>query len=151
MILWQYLEKKQRLKWHLKLWSMFAYDINISFKSITAPIYRVYSCFTLETIVATAFGRQINIQRGESDEFSKAMDIATKGLSSGQFENFILFDSTFQAVCILLYWDNLNWIIDQNHSDTSGRIAFALAFLHSPLPLILKPCCVYELQFSVIW
>ena len=65
-------------------------------------MYRVYSCFTLEIIVATAFGHQINIQRGESDEFSKAMDIATKGLSSGQFENFILFDNTFQAVYIIL-------------------------------------------------
>ena len=55
--------------------------------------YRVYSRFTLEAIVATAFGRQINLQRGESDEFSKAMDIAAKGLSSGQIENLILINS----------------------------------------------------------
>ena len=55
--------------------------------------HRVYSCFTLEAIVATAFGRQINLQRGESDEFSKAMDTAMKGFASGQFENFILIHS----------------------------------------------------------
>ena len=54
---------------------------------------RVYSCFTLEAIVATAFGRQINLQRGESDEFSKAMDTAMKGFASGQFENFTLIHS----------------------------------------------------------
>ena len=58
--------------------------------------YRVYSCFTLEAIVATAFGRQVNLQRGESDEFSKAMDTAMKGFSGGQFENFILFHSMLQ-------------------------------------------------------
>ena len=44
-------------------------------------------------IVATAFGRQINVQRGESDEFSKAMDTAMKGFASGQFENFTLIHS----------------------------------------------------------
>ena len=58
--------------------------------------HRVYSCFTLEAIVATAFGRQVNLQRGESDEFSKAMDTAMKGFSSGQFENFTLFHSMLQ-------------------------------------------------------
>ena len=55
--------------------------------------HRVYSRFTLEAIVATAFGRQINLQRGESDEFSKAMDTAMKALASGQFENFTLIHS----------------------------------------------------------
>ena len=53
----------------------------------------MYSRFTLEAIVATAFGRQINLQRGESDEFSKAMDTAMKGFSSGQFESFVLINS----------------------------------------------------------
>ena len=55
--------------------------------------YRVYSCFTLEAIVATAFGRQTNLQRGESDDFSKAMDTAMKGFAGGQFEYFILLHS----------------------------------------------------------
>ena len=66
--------------------------------AFTVPLYRVYESFTLETIVATAFGRQVNIQRGESDEFTKAMDILMEGLFSGQlFENFALLDSMFQA------------------------------------------------------
>ena len=58
--------------------------------------YRVYSRFTLEAIVATAFSRQINLQRGESDEFSKAMDTAMKGFASGQFEYFVLINSTYK-------------------------------------------------------
>ena len=57
----------------------------------------MYSNFTLEAIVATAFGRQINLQRGESDEFSKAMHTVSKGLSSGQFEKFALLDSTYDS------------------------------------------------------
>jgi hypothetical protein len=56
----------------------------------------VYSCFTLEAIIATAFGRQINLQRGESDEFSKAMETAMKGFAGGQFENFALVHSMLQ-------------------------------------------------------
>ena len=56
-------------------------------------MYRVYSSFTLEVIVATAFGRQINLQRGESDDFTKAMDTVAKGLSGGQFESFALLHS----------------------------------------------------------
>ena len=55
--------------------------------------FRVFSSFTLESIIATAFGRQVNLQRGESDDLTKAMDIAMKGLSSGHFENFILLNS----------------------------------------------------------
>ena len=56
-------------------------------------MYRVYSSFTLESIIATAFGRQINLQRGESDDLTRAMDVTVKGLSGGYFENFILLNS----------------------------------------------------------
>ena len=60
-------------------------------------------------IVAIAFGRQINVQRGESDEFSKAMDTAVKGFADGLFENFTLIHSmhkwqlkcTYKSVSIL--------------------------------------------------
>ena len=58
--------------------------------------YRVYSRFTLEAIVATAFGRQVNLQRGESDEFSKAMDSVAKVFFAGGFEYFILIHSMLQ-------------------------------------------------------
>ena len=62
------------------------------------PLYRVYKSFTVEAILSTRFGRQVSIQRGESDELTKAMDILTEGLFSGQsVENFALLDSMFQA------------------------------------------------------
>ena len=62
---------------------------------------RVYSSFTLEAIVATAFGRQINVQRGESDDFATAMDTAMKGFASGQLENVVLFYSMLRVIyCI---------------------------------------------------
>ena len=61
----------------------------------------MYSSFTLEAIVATAFGRQINLQRGESDEFSRAMDTAMKGFASGQFENFALIHSMHIKMAVI--------------------------------------------------
>jgi hypothetical protein len=77
---------------------MFAYYFS-STATVTVSVphvikfYRVYSHFILEAIIATAFGRQVNLQRGESDEFVKAMETAMKGLASGQFENFTLIHS----------------------------------------------------------
>ena len=56
---------------------------------------RVYSNFTLETTLATAFGRIIDIQKGESDQFSKSMELLVSGFSDGQFEQFVLFHSKF--------------------------------------------------------
>ena len=35
-------------------------------------VCRLYGRFTLETIMATAFGRSVDLQHGESDEFVKA-------------------------------------------------------------------------------
>ena len=58
--------------------------------------FRLYSRFTLEVIVATAFGHQVNLQRGESDEFSKAMDTTMKEFASGHRESFILIHSMLQ-------------------------------------------------------
>ena len=53
----------------------------------------MYSNFTLESILATAFGRQVDIQRGESDEFSKAMIALFQGLGDGETEQFLLLNS----------------------------------------------------------
>ena len=44
--------------------------------------YRIYGNFTMETILATAFGRSVDIQRGESDQI---VDIA-KLMFSGSDE-----------------------------------------------------------------
>ena len=56
-------------------------------------MYRVFGCFALEAILATAFGRRVDMQKGESDEFSKAMDTVTADFGDGQVEQFILFNS----------------------------------------------------------
>ena len=53
----------------------------------------MYSNFTLEGILATAFGRWVDIQKGESDEFSKAMDMLFGGFSDGLIEQFLVFNS----------------------------------------------------------
>ena len=38
----------------------------------------------METILATAFGRVIEIQRGESDELTSAVDSIFRGVQEGQ-------------------------------------------------------------------
>ena len=53
----------------------------------------MYGRFTLEAIVATAFGRQVDIQKGESDQFCKAMEAALTEFVGGVLEKFILFNS----------------------------------------------------------
>ena len=53
----------------------------------------MYSNFTLESILATAFGRRVDLQRGESDEFSKAMNEVSGSFVDGQFEQFVVFNS----------------------------------------------------------
>ena len=47
----------------------------------------------METILATAFGRQVDLQRGESDQLSKSMQLLVGGFTSGQVEKFILLES----------------------------------------------------------
>jgi hypothetical protein len=37
----------------------------------------------METILATAFGRVVDIQRGESDDLTKAVDSIFRGLQEG--------------------------------------------------------------------
>ena len=56
---------------------------------------RVYGYFTLEAILATAFGRRVDLQKGESDEFSKAMNHLATSFGDGEIEQFILFNSKF--------------------------------------------------------
>ena len=52
-----------------------------------ACIYRTYGSFTMETILATAFGRVMDIQRGESDELTSAVDSLFIGVQEGQLMN----------------------------------------------------------------
>ena len=56
--------------------------------------FRTYSSFTMETILATAFGRVVDIQRGESDDLTKAVDSIFRRIQEGS--------SFDQSVLILL-------------------------------------------------
>ena len=47
----------------------------------------------METILATAFGRQVELQRGETDLISKSMEVLVGGFTDGQVEKFILLES----------------------------------------------------------
>ena len=66
-------------------------------------VYRVFGCFTLESILATAFGRRVDLQKGESDEFTKAMDHFVAGFQNGEVEQFMLLSSKFMImICVIL-------------------------------------------------
>ena len=54
----------------------------------------------METILATAFGRQVELQRGETDPISKSMEVLVGGFTDGQIEKFILLES--KSSCVLL-------------------------------------------------
>ena len=47
-------------------------------------LYRVYGSFTMETILATAFGRVINLQRGEGDKLTVAAAVLFSGAQENQ-------------------------------------------------------------------
>ena len=47
----------------------------------------------MEVILATAFGRQVDIQKGESDDFCKAFDTLAKSAGDGEVELLFLFSS----------------------------------------------------------
>ena len=53
-------------------------------------IYRVYGAFTMETILATAFGCAVDIQGGESNELTEAANIIFRSLDEGSATNFHL-------------------------------------------------------------
>ena len=53
----------------------------------------LYSSYTLEIILAAAFGRMVDIQKGESDELSRCVDTLLEGVMDGQIERFVMFYS----------------------------------------------------------
>ena len=64
----------------------------------------MYTSYTLEAILAVAFGRRIDIQKGESDEFSRSMELLLQGFADGELERLILFHSKF-LVMISYCWE----------------------------------------------
>ena len=47
-------------------------------------VFRLYGSFTMETVLAAAFGRVMDIQRGQSDELTKAAAALFSGVQEGQ-------------------------------------------------------------------
>ena len=54
---------------------------------------RLFNSFTMETILATAFGRRVNVLMGESSELSKQIDIIISGITDGQVDGMIMLES----------------------------------------------------------
>ena len=48
----------------------------------------------METILATAFGRCVDVQRGESTELTKSMETLIGGFSDGQIDGMFMIEST---------------------------------------------------------
>ena len=70
---------------------------------------RVYGAFTMETILATAFGCAVNVQGGESDELTKAANMIFRSLDEGSATNvhlMIVLSSKFlhRRTMFSLYW-----------------------------------------------
>ena len=57
--------------------------------NLSAWSHRTYGSFTLETILATAFGRAVNVQGGESDELTKATEAIFRSAEEGSSTGFV--------------------------------------------------------------
>ena len=68
---------------------------------------RMYSAFTMETMLASAFGRQVEIQRGEADELTKAAKYMFEQLKEGKLSRdavvVITSECIFYYPCIQIY------------------------------------------------
>ena len=51
---------------------------------VKLTVSRIFGSFTMETIFATAFGRVMDIQRGESDGLTEAVDALNLGRQEGK-------------------------------------------------------------------
>jgi thromboxane-A synthase len=49
----------------------------------SVEMFRVYGAFTMETLIATAFGRYVNIQRGEADQITQGANSIFRAAEDG--------------------------------------------------------------------
>ncbi len=99
--------------------------------------YSVYGAFTMETIVATSFGRVIDIQKGQSDELTVAANEIITGLQDKNGSNYLFLTmiiSENRALNVLYNWciigaGNFPWLeaILRYYVNHSGN-AFIKAF-----------------------
>ena len=63
---------------------------------------RISSSFTTECILATAFGRRVNVLRGETSKLSEQIEIVIGGLTDGQVEGMIVLESKDIVSCCVV-------------------------------------------------
>lgn len=73
----------------VKVWQ-FAHYLSLS------SVYSVFGTFTMETLIATAFGQYVDVQRGEADLLTKS---ATKIFHVNSEEAAITPEALFTALC----------------------------------------------------
>ena len=64
--------------------SLKSYDYGLLQSTHVPCLYRLYGLFTMETILATAFGRVINLQRGEANQLTQAAAAVFGGVQEDQ-------------------------------------------------------------------
>ena len=68
------------------------------------PVIRTFGSFTMETILAIAFGRVVNLQKGEADELTLAAQGIFRNAEKGTFPTARLILSNFPFLLGLLRW-----------------------------------------------
>ena len=56
---------------------------NILYTRIASGVCSVFGLFTMETLIATAFGQYVDVQRGGADQLTKAADIIFRSNAEG--------------------------------------------------------------------
>ena len=67
-------------------------------------VIRIFGSFTMETILAIAFGRVVDLQRGEADELTLAAQGIFRNAEKGTFPTARLILSNFPFLVGLLRW-----------------------------------------------
>ena len=66
---------------------------------VVIVVDRIFGQFTMETILATAFGRQVNVLKGEGDELT---EIAAAIFSDVNMK-FLMWVVSINCMCIVIY------------------------------------------------
>ena len=69
----------------------------------------------METMLASAFGRQVDIQRGEADELIKAAEYVFEQLKEGQLSRDALVVITSEFFCHDILTDKLYYLLYYNN------------------------------------
>ena len=128
-------------------------------QSITSPlpthmhtcIFSTYKLFTMETILATAFGRVIDIQRGEADELTKASaSLSEAALEGGDTLDLILLllSEFYSLSYVHTLGQPLHWfqVCQFDASDFNSNVRYVKK--RASQVFILPPSLSYPLQVT---